>query len=323
MADAPLDVLGLGEPMALFEACDDGPLDLSSGFRLRLAGAEVNLLIGVSRLGHAAGLVSAVGDDPFGVFLVRTLEEQGVDVAEVQVDPARQTGVFFKEVTGQEQRRVFYYRQASAASAVAAGCLDVLERRRPRVLVVSGLTLGLGGPGGLGETASHALRRAKELGITTVFDANLRPRLWEGEQAARQFAGLRGCLDLVLAGRDELAVLVPDLDPLEAARSLHAQGCLGVVVKDGANGSVVVDQDGVSQVPALPVEDPVDPVGAGDAYAAGVVAGHLRGWSLTEAARLGSVLGAAVVGQRGDWEGVPDDAQAHRLLERLASVKVS
>lgn len=318
-----MEVLGLGEPMALFEACDDGPLDRSSGFRLRLAGAEVNLLIGLSRLGHAAGLVSAVGDDPFGAFLVRTLREQGVDVGDVAVDAERQTGVFFKEVTGQDQRRVFYYRDGSAASAVDEGCLEVLERRRPRVLVVSGLTLGLGGPGGLGQTASRALSRAKELGITTVFDANLRPRLWEGAAAAEQFARLRDRLDLVLAGRDELAVLCPDLEPLEAALRLHAEGRLGVVLKDGADGSVVVDDDGVAEVSALPVADAVDPVGAGDAYAAGVVAGHLRGWPLADAARLGSVLGAAVVGQRGDWEGVPDDAEARRLLQQLPAAEVS
>ncbi len=323
MTDRSLEVMGLGEPMALLEACDDGPIDRSSGFRLRLAGAEVNLLIGLSRLGHTSGLLSAVGDDPFGAVLVRILKEQGVDIGEVQVDPHRQTGVFFKEVTGHDQRRVFYYREASAASAVGADCLDALERRRPRVLVVSGLTLGLGGPGGLGETASRALRRAKELGITTVFDANLRPRLWEGEVAAREFEQLRGCLDLVLAGREELEVLCPGVDPLSAARSLHQDGCLGVVVKDGAEGSVVVDADGTTEVPALPVAEAVDPVGAGDAYAAGVVAGFLRGWSLTEAARLGSVLGAAVVTQRGDWEGVPDDAEAQRLLARLATVEVS
>jgi 2-dehydro-3-deoxygluconokinase len=323
MSASRLDVLGLGEPMALLESCDDGPMERSTHFELRLAGAEVNLLIGVSRLGHDAGLLGAVGDDPFGRFAVRTLRDEGVDVEEVTVDPERPTGVFFKEVTGHEHRRVFYYRDGSAAAALPPTRLEALERRRPRMLVVSGLTLGLGREGGLGATARAGLARAQELGITTVFDANLRPRLWEGEDAARQFDALVDDVDLLLAGRDELEVLMPDRPAEVAAAALVDRGCQGVIVKDGAEGSVAVDSDGATVVPALPVADPVDPVGAGDAFGAGVVAGRLRGWDLVASARLGSVMGAAVVSRRGDWEGVPDDAEAKRLLALLDEMEVA
>ena len=324
MSEQQLDVLGIGEPMALFEVAHDGPLDRSSRFRLRMAGAEANLLIGVARLGHRPGLLSAVGADPFGALILRTLRDEGVDVAEVAEDPERPTGVFFKQVTGREQRRVFYYRDGSAASAVNLSSIQALERQRPRLVVVSGLTLGLGGPGGMGDTAQACLRRARELGIATVFDANLRSGLWEGETAAAEFAELRGCLDLVLAGREELEVLVQGHDAVHAARRLRSMdGCAGVIVKDGPEGSIVIDREGVAHIPALPVARVVDPVGAGDAFGAGVVAGWLRGWSLREAARLGSVLGGAVVARRGDWEGVPHESEARRLLAELPAIEVA
>jgi 2-dehydro-3-deoxygluconokinase len=314
-----LDVLGVGEPMALFEAANPGPLERSPSFVLRLAGAEVNLLIGVARQGRTAALLSAVGDDPFGRFVVDRLRGQRVDVGDVRVDPRRRTGVFFKELTGDDRRRVYYYRDGSAASALDIGALEVLTTRRPRVLTVSGLTLGLGEDDGLGATARSALRLAHERGTTTVFDANLRPGLFDGDAAAGIFDELCPSLDLVLAGRDELTALVPGKEPIAAAESLLARGCRGVVVKDGARGSTVVTSEVRTEVPPLPVADAVDPVGAGDAFGAGVVVGHLRGWTLPDAARLGSVLGGRVVQTRGDWEGIPDGPTAERLLASLPS----
>jgi 2-dehydro-3-deoxygluconokinase len=316
-----IDVLGIGEPMALFEATDPGPLEQADSFTRRLAGAEVNLLIGVARLGHRPALLSAVGDDPFGRFVLRTLSEQGVGTQHVRVDPRRATGVFFKEVTGEDRRRVFYYRDGSAASALGSDALEDLTSIQPRVLVVSGLTLGLGGSAGLGAVAADALARARALGTTTVFDANLRPTLWDGDRARAQFADLAPHLDIVLAGREELESLCPGRSIPEVSAQLRDGGCTGLVVKDGARGSVVVDERGTCRVPPLPVTT-IDPVGAGDAFGAGIVTGVLRGWDLREAARLGSVLGSAVVGSRGDWEGLPGPDRARELLEQLAPVEV-
>lgn len=317
MSRPPLEVVGVGEALTLFEPAEAGPLEGSGRFTMRMAGAEVNLLIGLARLGHRVGLCSAVGDDPFGAFVLDTLRSQGVAVDGVRTDADRPTGVFFKEITGDDRRRVFYYRQGSAAAALASDAVDDAFARSPRYLVVSGLTLGLGGPDGLGATAVAAIRRARAAGTAVVFDANLRPGIWDGATARRQFAELRDTFDLVLAGREELAALIPDTDPIEAAEELVRTGCDGVVVKQGARGSVVIDDTGVQVVPALLVTRPVDPVGAGDAFAAGVVSGLLRGWDLTRAARLGAVLGAEVVASRGDWEGLPGPARAEALLAQL------
>lgn len=317
-----LEVMGIGEPMALFEATGEGSLDHARSFVLRMAGAEANLLIGAARQGHRAALLSAVGADPFGRFVLATLAEQQVVTDYVHVDHDAPTGIFFKEVTGDDRRRVHYYRQGSAASRLGPDALEPFLRAPPRMLVVSGLTLGLGGTDGLGATARLALERSRQLSVTTIFDANLRPTLWWGTRALRDFAALQPCFDIVLASRDELAALMPGSEPLEAAQALTRQGCRGVILKNGARGATVVDATGVVEVPALPVAEPVDPVGAGDAFGAGVTVGLLRGWPLVDAARLGAVLGAEVVAARGDWEGLPGRERADALLEVLPPVRV-
>ena len=311
-----VDVLGLGEAMALFEV-DEGGIGPGGSCRLRLAGAELNLLIGVARQGHRAGFATAVGADPFGDLARRTLQEQGIATHAVDVDPTRRTGMFVKEVTRDERRRVHYYRDGSAASAYAVAPALLLDRLAPRVVVLSGLTLGLGLPDGIGATAVALLREAAARGVTTVFDANLRPGIWDGDVAVAGFAELLECLDVVLAGREEMAELVAGTDPVAAAVELCASGVRGVVIKDGARGAIAVEGGEVVEVPALPVEHVVDPVGAGDAFAAGVVSGVLRGEELATAARLGAVLGAEVVRHRGDWEGLPDRDRARELLRQL------
>ena len=246
-------VVGVGEPMALFEP--EPPRRLEDGGRLvaRIAGAEMNALIAVARLGGRAAFVSAVGNDPFGRLITRTLSEEGVNVSAVAIRRDRPTGVFFKDVTTADQRQVYYYRRGSAAAGL--GPPDVrghLDRLRPRVLLVSGLTLGLGGPQGLGVAARSAMRAARRAGATVVFDVNLRPGIWAGERAARELVEVVGDVDVLLAGREELEELAAGTDAEEAAIRLCRDGLPYAVVKQGDRGATCVDASGRTPVP--PVE---------------------------------------------------------------------
>jgi len=310
------DVVAVGEVMGLLDPDRDGPVEDAGHLTLRVAGAEANLLIALSRLGASTALVSAVGRDPVGRLILRTLTEQGVDVSHVHVDETAPTGVFFKERFDDGLRRVYYHRDGSAASRLSVPVAALDELPAPRVLALSGISLGLGGPDGLASVAREALRRFKASGAAAVFDPNLRPRLWDGEQAASDFAEIRHEIDILLAGRDELAVLVPDVASDVAARRLCSEGLRAVVVKDGERGAVLFQPGRETEIPPFPVDAVVDPVGAGDAFAAGVVFGLLNGWPLDDGARLGAVLGACAVTVSGDWEAVPAGEDPRLLLER-------
>jgi 2-dehydro-3-deoxygluconokinase len=319
MTEAGFDVVAVGEVMGLLDPDDNGPLEDVSGFRLRVAGAEGNVLISLARLGHSTALVSAVGADPVGRLVTRTLAEQGVNVDHVHVDPAGRTGVFFKERLGSGDRRVYYYRDGSAASRLTPQAVDLEKLGVPRVLTVSGLTLGLGGDTGLATVARAALSWATARGCTVVFDANLRPHLWDGPRAVREFAEIVPHVDVLLAGREELAVLLPAEDPDRAARRLARSTVSAVVLKDGAKGAVVYEGDEVTPIAPFPVDVVIDPVGAGDAFAAGVISGLLHGWPVGRCARVGAVLGARAITVSGDWEATSAGLDARQLLEQYTA----
>lgn len=314
-ADAePLDVVAVGEVMGLLDPDGDGPLEDVSRFVLRVAGAEANALIALSRLGHTTSLVSAVGDDPIGRLVLRTLAEQGVGSTHVQVSAEDATGVFFKERFADGARRVYYYRDNSAASKLRLDEVRLTDLGPARVLLISGLSLGIGRPAGLASVAKHAISRFAAQGATVVFDANVRPGLWDGEQARRDFASIRDDIDVLLAGEEELTTLVPGTPPATGAATLCEHGIRAVLIKAGARGAVVYEPGHSAVVPPFPVSRVVDPVGAGDAFAAGIVGGILRSWTIVDSARLGARLGAAAVTASGDWEAVPAQASPEELL---------
>ncbi|MGH3360287.1 MAG: sugar kinase [Nocardioidaceae bacterium] len=315
------EAVAIGEVMGLLDPESSGPLEDVSHFRLRVAGAEGNVLINLSHLGHSTAFVSAVGADPLGRLVTRTLAEQGVDIRHVSIDPTRRTGVFFKERLGDAERRVHYYREGSAASCLGPEQLDLDRLGAPKVVTLSGVTLGLGGVTGLSAAAREVLAWASGQPSTVVFDPNLRPALWYGARAAAEFAEILPQIDVLLTGRDELAQLMPTLPLDDAARRLCDAGLTAVVLKDGARGAVVHDGRRATRIEAYPVgAAAIDPVGAGDAFAAGVISGLLHGWPVRDGARVGAVLGARAVTISGDWEPVASGDDAEHLLQEYLSV---
>ncbi|MET0812026.1 MAG: sugar kinase [Microbacterium sp.] len=319
MNDTQIDVLAIGEPLALIDPIESGPLERVDSFKMRVAGAEMNALIGLARLGHSTAFVSAVGDDPFGRLVRRSLQSEGIDTSFVHTGRAH-TGVFFKERLGAHGRRVYYYRDRSAASKTRPGsAIKALDHFRPRIALMSGLTLGLGTGDGLGSAAETMIHEAHRRGCTVVFDANLRPGIWHGETAREQFASVAGHLDHLLAGESELATLSADADVERSVAELLALGLSSVVVKYGREGSTVHTAAGSTSIRPHVVEA-VDSIGAGDAFAAGFTSGLLRGWSPNSAARLGSAMGAHAVAGTGDWESLPTGENARQLVANAESV---
>ena len=91
-----LDVLSIGETMALLVAQEPGPLESVQSFSKRIAGADTNVAIGLARLGFRVGWVSRLGADSFGRFVRKAVEAEGVDTSQVEVDPQRSTGFMLK-----------------------------------------------------------------------------------------------------------------------------------------------------------------------------------------------------------------------------------
>jgi 2-dehydro-3-deoxygluconokinase len=295
----PLDVLTFGEAMVAFHG--DGAWSEGGRATTRVAGAESNVAIGLARLGHRVGWAGNVGADPFGELVLRQLRAEGVQVDHALLDATRPTGLMFTERRTADLVRVEYRRERSAAAAMAPADVDAALAGGARVLHLTGITAALSPTAR--ETVLHAARVARAAGAVVSLDVNYRSRLWSREAAREALVPLAGLVDVVVASDDELE-LVADGDEAAAVELLLSHGASHVAVKRGALGASLWTGGHRYDVPAVPVTA-VDPLGAGDAFSAGLLSGMLDGLPAQQCLERGAVLGAFAVSSHGDWQGLP------------------
>ncbi|QXE33277.1 sugar kinase [Streptomyces sp. GMY02] len=310
---APGPVTCIGETMAAFVPEPVAPLDGADLLRVRIAGAESNAAVYLADHGVPARWVSAVGDDPFGRRILAEVAAAGVDVRGVRTDPRRPTGLLVKD-PAPEGTGVRYYRRGSAASALGPDLLDDETVRTASVVHLSGITPALS-PDCLA-LVTEALRTPPgERPYSISFDVNHRPALWTDGTAATAGSVLHGLAnraDLTFVGLDEARALWgAELEAADVRALLPGPRIL--VVKDGAHEATAFDGAQVHAVPAPKVEV-VEPVGAGDAFAAGFLAGLLRGEDMVRALRLGHLTAGAALRVSGDHGPLPEPARIAELL---------
>jgi 2-dehydro-3-deoxygluconokinase len=307
-----LDIVTLGESMVLFLAQQSGPLREASTFERHVGGAESNVAIGLCRLQHSAGWISRVGDDELGRAILFRLRGEGVDLSRVIVDPEAPTGVMVRERREVGPLDVAYYRKGSAASRLAPSDIDEGYVAGAKALHLTGITPALSAS--CRETTFAAAEVARAAGVRVVLDPNIRRKLWTADAARTTLRDLAAKADVVLPGADEAELLTGSSDPLTAARDLLSLGPELVVVKLGAEGAIAVTVDRVVRAPGVALPRVVDPVGAGDAFAAGLHAGWLRNLSLEDTLALANRCGAVATTVAGDIEALPrwDEVAATR-----------
>lgn len=306
MQPMQLDVLTLGEAMVLFAAEEAGPLAQAARFRRYSAGAELNVAIGLARLGLRVGYLSRLGDDSFGRFLLDTMATEGIVTTLVKTGEGQRTGFMLKGRAGDgRDPEIEYHRRGSAASGMGLEDLARLAPAQARHLHLTGISPALSAS--CRELTFEAVRWARGRGLTISFDPNLRPRLWpSAKEMIATVNELAALCDLVLPGIEEGQRLTGLQDPEAIANHYLACGASQVVVKLGAQGAWCADRDGHRQrVPGVPVPRVVDTVGAGDGFAVGVISGLLEGLALPDAAMRGNRIGARVVQHPGDSDGLP------------------
>ncbi|PKW19543.1 sugar kinase [Saccharopolyspora spinosa] len=293
------EVLCLGETMSLVAPAAPVPLEQAATFTLSAGGAESNVAIHLAALGHRVGWVSRVGDDPLGRRMVAAIAAAGVDTGLVEVCPDAPTGVYFKD-PGPSATKVHYYRAGSAASTMDENFLGDEQLDAPRLLHISGITPALSA------SCERLVRRllTRERRARITFDVNYRPALWPVEQAGPLLRELAQLADVVFVGLDEATTLW-GVETAEDVRKLLDQPS-AVVVKDGADAAYALGAETVI-VPAPKVQV-VEPVGAGDAFAAGYLSGVLRGEDGVRCLRLGHILAAHSLLSTEDHMALPDRA---------------
>ncbi|WP_303396085.1 sugar kinase [Rhodoferax sp. TH121] len=305
-----LDVLSMGETMALLVAQEPGPLAEVHSFSKRIAGADTNVAIGLARLGFKVGWVSRLGSDSFGSYVRKTVEAEGVDTSQVETDPQRSTGFMLKSrsVDGSDPS-IEYYRRGSAASQLSVAHLNTDYALRARHVHTTGITPALS-PAAR-ELVAHAMQTLRTAGRSVSFDPNLRPSLWPDTATMRNTLNdLARHADWVLPGIEEGKLLTGQSTPADIAAWYLDRGAKAVVIKQGAKGAYFHTASGEQgQVPGVPVPVVVDTVGAGDAFAVGIISAQLEGLGWPQALRRANWIASRALQVVGDMEGLPTRAE--------------
>lgn len=300
-------VLCIGEAMVALSPVV-GEIRTSERLQLFVAGAEANVAVGIAHLGGPVEWFGRLGDDPFGSRVLASLQARGVVTDRVVMDGDRRTGIYFKDRSG-SLSTMYYYRDGSAATGMDGRDADSLALGERRLIHLSGITPAL-------SPSCDAFVDAvidKAAGATVSVDVNYRAKLWPVAQAAPRILEIARRARIVLAGLDEAQTLwgVADAD---GVRALFPEAD-AVVVKDSHVGATEFRGAAKTFVNA-PTVEVVEPIGAGDAFAAGYLAGYIAGSDGETCLRLGHVMAAQALGQVGDSPILPSVAVLHELASR-------
>lgn len=311
------DVVLIGEAMGLFSAYESGKLDDAYYFSKKVAGAEVNVGIGLSRLGIEAEFITRLGDDYFGRYILNFLELEGIGTDFVSQDEESNTGFMLKSKTDEGDPETAYYRKGSAFSKLfIEDVIGLVDFKNVKVLHITGIPSAVSRS--VRSVVYYLMGKAKEAGTFITFDPNLRPALWEDEETMKKVLNeLATYADAVLPGIEEAKSLTGLDDPDEIADFYFEKGVKFVVLKMGASGAYVKSAGKEKIfVPGFKVEKVIDTVGAGDGFAVGIISGYLDGLSLEQSAIRANAIGAIQVQNLGDNEGLPDRETLLNFIEQ-------
>lgn len=297
-------VLTAGEPMGLFIAKEEALLEDVRNFSTSVAGAEFNVAVGLTRLGHQVGYVTKLGKDPFGRQIRKMMDANGIDTSLTTEMDDRATGFMLKSKTSKGDPDIYYYRKGSAASTICPEDVAELDMGKWDAVHLTGILAAIS------DTAFQAtktlMKKAREAKIPVFFDPNLRPQLWPSQEA--MIAGineLAALADYVLPGVNEGKILCGSTDPETIGKFYLDLGVKAVIVKTGADGAQGFTPERSFRMKAYPPKKIVDTVGAGDGFAVGVISGVMEGLSLEEAVQRGCAIGTMQLMVVSDNEGLP------------------
>ncbi len=326
------DVLAMGRSSIDLYSNDIGaPFPDIKSFAAYVGGCPTNISVGTHRLGLRSAVLTAMGDDPVADFMLKFLNQEGVETRFVPRLAGRRTSAVLLGIEPPDRFPLVYYRANCADIELTIDHVLAAPVNDCRVLVISGT--------GLSREPSRsatlfAAEQARDAGAKVVLELDFRPDQWDDPRAfgVTTRAALRlvdvavGTSDEVKAAalRDSSAVSVEhsqisdahvrgDLD--HAIRATLAAGPEALVITRGQEGATVHTRAGELLVAEpFPVEV-YNILGAGDAFASGFLYGYLKGWGWKRAARMGNACGAIVVTRHGCANFMPYEQEALKFAE--------
>jgi len=311
------DLVGLGEVMLRLASPPPQRLEQAGALDVQIGGTEANVAAACARLGLRTALISALpADHVWGDRTVRELVGHGVDCTGVIRRPGSRMGLYFLEYGAAPRPvRVLYDRLGSALSVLVPDEVDWSLVRGARLVHLTGVTAALGP--NLRAVLRRAVDEARTAGAALSFDVNYRSRLWAPKDAREFLLEIAPRLDYLFIGADDAATVLDLLGSAEetlAALATLAPGAT-IALTLGEAGSAVLSRGAIVRPSRRYAVTVVDRVGAGDAFAAGLLWAVLSGRSMQDAVDAATALAAL---KCTIWGDVPRITRAE-LEELLAS----
>lgn len=308
-------ILLIGEPMGLFIANDYGELDKVKDFSLKVAGAELNVAIGLKRLGYDVEYVTKLGHDPLSKMIYEFIKRNGIGTKYIKFTKDHFAGMMLKNKIKNGDPEIAYYRKNSAASTLNISDVENIEISEFDLLHITGITLCVSES--LRDVTIYLADKFKQNSKPVTLDPNIRLNMWDSkEEMINILNDLSRKSNLILAGISEAEILLGSSkidEIIEKYRSMNVQN---FIIKDGSKGAYYIKYNEKHFSKAFKVENVVDTVGAGDGFAVGVISGYLENLTADEILERGNAIGSIQVQNISDNEGLPTRQELEIYIEK-------
>ena len=329
MSDFRYDLITVGRvSMDLFAVDIGAEFNDITAFETGVGGSPVNIAIGTSRLGLKSVALTAVGDDEVGRFVKYYLRGEGVNVDYIDVKSSSRTGMAVVGVQPPDKFPLVFYRENPADIHLTLDDAMVLPLAETRAVSLSGTALSRGSAH---DVTLYIAEQARLHATTTFIDLDLRPDQWTHALAyGLHMRRIMPLCDVIIGTEEEFyAALAPDpapimsgdevadrqQDELEALLSAFWEvHDVTLVLKRGDKGVMVYEAENIYPVDGFPVEI-LNTVGAGDAFASGLIYGWSKGWEWDKSARFANACGAIVVTRHGCARAMPYVNEVEEFIE--------
>ncbi|MFM1907925.1 MAG: 5-dehydro-2-deoxygluconokinase [Pseudomonadota bacterium] len=300
-------------------------LEDARSMAMYLGGSSANLAFGVARLGCKSAMVSRVGNEQMGRFLLETLQAEGCDTSQVQIDPERLTALVLLGLKDRDTFPLLFVRENCADMAVQASEISEDFIAQCRALAITGTHLSTPGTRAASQAA---LSYAHKHGVVRVLDIDYRPVLWgltsrgAGENryvadahVTQQLQEMLPQFDLLVGTEEEFYIAGGVADDIVASlKAVRAVSAATLVVKRGALGCCVIEGDIPANIDDAPTYrgervEVLNVLGAGDAFLSGLMASLLQGKDWAESTRVANACGAIVVSRHACSAAMPTPAE--------------
>ncbi|WP_422082457.1 5-dehydro-2-deoxygluconokinase [Ulvibacterium sp.] len=333
MANKKYDVITFGRSsIDLYSQNIGSAFNDIKGFDAFVGGSPLNIAVGCARLGVNTSLLTAVGNDKVGEFIVNFLNQEGVNTQCIPVKNSARSSAVVLGIEPPDKFPLVFYRDNAADSQVDIDDVDMANIPGHRILLINGTAMNR-------EPSRSATFYAAEVAnqnkVDVVLDLDFRADQWHDYRAyGITMRAVLPKVKIAIGTEEEILaatmvntsqvtikhqqISAPEIsgDINESIKQLLATGIETLIVKRGKDGASICRKDGPMQdVPGFPVEV-LNILGAGDAFASGFLYGVLQGWDMYKACRMGNASGAHVVTQKGCANFMPTLEQSLAFIEK-------